>query len=146
MNMVVVAADRTVVGTAFADVTDLTFTVAANTNYYFRFFLRHWVNATTTGARFALNGPASPTSLKAGCHWGFATATAYSGVVTAYETSFFASTAGLTSATPMPAWIEGLLRNGANAGTFALRFAAEVASPGSATVAADSYGVYEVVG
>ena len=137
-------ADQTVVGVAFSDVTDLTFSVAANTDYYFRFIVHYRTNATTTGARFAINGPATPTALRVGGHLPTSTTAANFGSQTAYDTAIFAATAG-PGATTVMCIIEGVFRNGANAGTLALRMAAELASPGSITAYTDSHGILNTI-
>lgn len=135
--------NKTITGTSFAD-TGLSFPVAANTDYVFRFALRVWCDATTTGARFQLTGPASPTAVAAGAFIPSGTGAANAGVVTALSTSFFATTAGTVSTTPVLVIIEGIFRNGANAGTLSLQAAAEVVSPGAVTVAAGSVGTIAV--
>jgi hypothetical protein len=135
-----VTTNRSVTGTAFADVTDLTFPVAANAEYHFRFVVHYTTNATTTGARFAINGPASPTALRVGGILPTGATAMNAGSQAAYDTAIFAATAG-TGSTARMGIIEGVFRNGANAGTLALRFAAEVASPGQVTVLANSHGI-----
>jgi hypothetical protein len=139
-----VTANRSVTGTAFADVTDLTFPVAANTDYSFRFVVHYTTNATTTGARFAINGPASQTALRVGGLLPTGTGAMNTGSQTAYNTAIFAATTG-PGATAVMGIIEGVFRNGANAGTLALRLAAEVISPGQVTVLANSHGVLELI-
>jgi hypothetical protein len=137
-------ANRSVTGTAFADVTDLAFPVAANTDYHFRFVVHYTTNATGTGARFAINGPASPTALRVGGLLPNGTGAMNTGSATAYNTALFAATAG-PGPTAVMGLIEGVFRNGANAGTLALRFAAELASPGQVTVLANSHGTLELI-
>jgi len=139
-----VTADRTVTGTAFADVTDLTFAVSASTNYYFRFVVHYTTNATTTGARFGINGPASQTAVRIGGLLPTGTANSNFGSQNAYNTAIFAATTG-PGATAVTGIIEGVFRNGTNSGTLALRFAAEVVSPGSVTVLTDSFGVLATI-
>ncbi len=137
-QLAVVTATRSVVGTAFADVTDMALPMAANTNYIFHFCLHFTTNASTTGARFAINGPASPNSFRAGILQPTTTAAANFGSVTAYNTAIRAATTG--SVTAVMAVIDGVFRNGANSGNLQLRFAAEVVSPGQVDVLADSFG------
>ena len=144
MAIALVAATRLVVGTVFADVTDLTFPVSANTNYRFRFLVHYTTNATTTGARFAINGPAAPTALRVGGILPNGSSAVNAGSQTAYDTAIFLGTTG-PGATGVLGIIEGVLRNGINAGTLALRFAAEVTSPGQVNVLADSYGELLVI-
>lgn len=47
-----------VVANTLEDVTGLSISVTAGSKYYFRFFVAYSVGASTTGARYALNGPA----------------------------------------------------------------------------------------
>lgn len=112
--------------TTYADVTGMTFSVAANTNYEVSCSIIYQTAATTTGIGISLNGPASPT-LIAGQFISNSTATALNGrSFNAYNgtgkttgvTTANANTYGLFSAS---------FRNGATAGTLALRYASEVA-------------------
>jgi len=48
---------------SYADVTDLSFSVAANTDYAFNFYVTFQSDATTRGVAFSMNGPASPTAI-----------------------------------------------------------------------------------
>jgi hypothetical protein len=127
--------------TTFIDVAGLTFSVSAGVDYYFRAVLHHSSAATTTGIRFAVNGPASPTALRVGGIIPISTVAANFGSVTAYDTPIFASTTGTTAA--VMTIIEGLLRN-LNAGTFAIRVASEVGAA-AVTVLANSHAVIEVL-
>ena len=128
--------------TTFEDVTDLSFSVAANTDYFFRFAGSYTTSATTNGIRLAINGPATPTALRVGGSIPQTNASSSGGSQTAYNTAIFASTNG-GGATALPFIVEGIFRNGANAGTLALRFASEVGDV--STVLADSYGTIEAV-
>jgi len=123
--------------TTFVDVADLTFAVAASTDYYFRFIVHHNSGATTTGIRFAINGPAAPTALRVGGFVPISTVAANFGSQTAYDTAIFASTTGTT--VDVMSIIEGVFRNGTTAGTLALRVAAEVAA--TVTVLPNSHGI-----
>lgn len=51
------------VANTIQDITGLSFPVVANTGYYFRFVIHYDAAATTTGARFSISGPASPSLL-----------------------------------------------------------------------------------
>lgn len=135
-----VTADQTVVGTTPTTVTDLTFAVAANTSYWFRFVVHYFTDATTTGARFGVTGPASPTALRVGGLLPTGTGAANYGSQTAYDTAIFNATTG-PGATNVMGIIEGVFRNGSNAGNFSLRFWAEVVSPGSVTIRLNSHGI-----
>ena len=118
--------------TSFADVTGLTFSLAASTNYYFRFVVHHSCSATTIGIRFAVNGPTSPTALRVGGIIPISTVAANFGSQTAYDTAIFASTTG-TTVTVMSI-IEGVIQNAGNTGTLACRFAAETSTSNAAVV------------
>jgi hypothetical protein len=133
--------DARVVSTSFQDV-GLNMWLAPNTSYYFRFFCRVWSDATTTGARFALNGPAGA-SFRAGAYIGSTTAIADNGVVTAYDTAFMATLTGTVVGTELPVWVDGWIDTGAAAGALSLRFAAEVVSPGTVSVGAGSFGILD---
>jgi hypothetical protein len=51
------------VANTMQDITGLSFSVAANAKYFFEFWIDFTAAATTTGSRFSINGPASPTEL-----------------------------------------------------------------------------------
>lgn len=137
------AADQAISTTTLADVTDLTFALAANTKYHFRFIAIFRSAATTTGIGFSVNGPATPTSLAVGVtitgtiasatagYWGSYFFTAYDG-------------GGLTTgvsatATDYVATVEGYIQTGATAGNIVLRCKSEVAAS-AVTVRAGSFG------
>lgn len=109
---------------ALANVTELTFPVEANKDYYFEFEIIYQSTATNTGINFSINGPATPTSIV------FqrtiptsATANNFQ-QLRAYDAGTTTSTTEAANSDVM-ANVKGFLRNGANAGTLALRFASE---------------------
>lgn len=51
------------VANTIADITGLSFAVTNGNRYYFKFVINYAAAATTTGARFSINGPASPYSV-----------------------------------------------------------------------------------
>lgn len=57
LNLLKKTADQIINGTAFQDITDLTFAVSANTDYAFDFYIT-FRSTTATGFRFSVNGPA----------------------------------------------------------------------------------------
>lgn len=66
LNLVVLASDVTnnnATANTIADVTGLSFSVTAGETYHFEFFIPYTAAATTTGSRWSINGPASPTML-----------------------------------------------------------------------------------
>jgi hypothetical protein len=122
----------------WADITGLSFSVDANVNYEFEAVLFYQTAATTTGARFGVSAPASPTALLAGSNsLPTGTAAMNAGAATANDTAFFAATTG-PGGTTVCAIVKGILRNGANAGTLKMRLISEV-NTSAVTVLIDSY-------
>lgn len=56
-QIVVLTANQTGIGTAFADVTGLSFSLTSGKRYGFHFYVRAQADATTTGIDIAINGP-----------------------------------------------------------------------------------------
>lgn len=129
--------DQTAIGTSYADVTSLGFPVAASTNYAFKYVLFCDANATTTGIDVAVNGPASPTLIAyTQMYWTSATATAFRGA-TAYDNNTASTASNGTAAKGFV--VEGVLRNGTNAGTLIPRAKREAVGTGP-NVRAGSFG------
>lgn len=136
-----VGADVVNATTSFADVTGLTAAVESGKHYNFEAHLFHMANATTTGAFFAINGPTMTamrlllldvvTANVAAAAMGSNTAD-----ITARDTNVSIET---TSAiTPILAILSGWI-NPSAAGTFAIRFASEVAVAAGITVKQGSW-------
>lgn len=122
---------------AYADVTDLTFSIDANAVYFFDFYLMCDADATTTGIDVAVNGAASPTSLHySQLYWTSATAQSTVGA-TAYDNNTASTGSNGTAQKIFRVW--GVVRNGVNAGTLAARVKRE--NVGSGTCRAGSYGM-----
>lgn len=119
-----VTADQSDTTGSFVDVTDLGFSVAANTVYAFDCKFLVTSAALTTGVQIAFNGPATPTSFQyAGWVFG-ATNAIHSPSGNTYD-----STTGQPTTTQVAqslAHFSGTLENGANAGTFIPRLRTEV--------------------
>lgn len=116
-------------GTAntIADVTGLSFSVTAAQTYYFRFQIDYTAAATTTGSRWSINGPGSPTRLSYGSVYSLTTTSVTTNTgLTAYDTPA-ASSASSAATAGNVAIIEGFITPSAN-GTVIARFASEVAS------------------
>ncbi len=107
-----------------ADVTGLSFAVAANTTYLFRFTLIFQSAATGTGIELAMNGPASPTSVNTNILIHQSANDWRNNSVSGYD-SFFAGLAVSAANNGKPATLEGTLVNGANAGVLIVRFKSE---------------------
>lgn len=133
------ASDQSVTNsTALVDVTGLTWAIAANEVWTFEVTFVY-VATTTQDIKFAFNGPTGAT-----VRWWRKSASQTSGEVSVNQIS---SITGLDTSTDVRGTtgsefvivVEGVVRNGANAGTFAPRFAQQVAGAGtSATVKTDS--------
>lgn len=137
-ELLVTTADVVNATTSWADITGLTSPVKAGRTYMFEAALLYVCNATTTGARFGVNGPESPTYLRGGgigTVTGSVTAAAFStptAAVSAYDTSMIgAQTTG--PATEVTALVEGVLIPSAD-GTFAMRSQSEVAVANGVTI------------
>jgi hypothetical protein len=138
MNLVVLASDVTnnnATANTIADVTGLSFSVTAGEGYWFRFRIFYTSAATTTGSRWSINGPASPTWLGFVTSWGLSAA-GTSGTDTttivnqaAYDSpsASNASSPTATAAQGNVAIIEGFIVPSGN-GTVIARFASEVSS------------------
>lgn len=133
------SADRTSTSTSLADVTGLSFAVAANTTYDFEFNIAYTSSASTEGLGLSMNGPASPTSIFYTVYIASATALRDTGYATAYETNFQAIN-GANSAGQGSARISGRLVNGANAGTLIVRFSTETGGANSSVIKTLSFG------
>jgi hypothetical protein len=108
------------------DVTGLSFPVIANKTYWFRFQIQYSAAATTTGSRWAINGP-SITRLNYISEYSLTTTTTTRNTQnTAYD---LPAASNATSATTGSNWaiIEGMITVSANGDVIA-RFASEVAS------------------
>lgn len=121
-----------------AAVNQMTFSLAANTNYVYEFFVRYQTAATTTGIALALDGPASPVFVIGN----FVTQTAAATIGGARFTGInsTAAASGVTGiATDELAYLTGIYMNGANAGTMQLVFTTEV-SGSAATIRTGTCG------
>lgn len=127
---VVLSADQTnnnVTANTIADVTGLSFSVTSGNTYWFRFMVMYTSAATTTGSRWAINGPASPTLLIYKSEYSLTTTSrTINEAVTAYDSPAAASASSAATG-GNTAWVEGIIKPSAN-GTVILRFASEVSS------------------
>lgn len=128
LNLVVLASD--VVnnnGTAntIADVTGLSFSVTAGETYHFEFIIPYTAAATTTGSRWSISGPGSPTLLNYTSQYTLTATSMTTNYATAYDIPAASNATSLTAGNV--AWIAGIIKPSAN-GTVIARFASEVAS------------------
>lgn len=130
-------------GTAntIADITGLSFSVTSGVRYEFEFFLVYTAAAITTGARFSVSGPASPTAL----HYSTQIPTTTSGMGfsngnSAYDTPAAAQASSAATGSNI-ATIRGVIQPSAT-GTLIGRFASEVSSSAIVVKANFSYVKY----
>lgn len=118
--------------TSWADITGLSIPVLAGKTYAFSAAILYQTNATTTGARFGVNGPATPTYLRLA---GIGTVTVSASAaavstqtasVSAYDTSAIGAQTTGPGTVDSLAVIEGTIVPSAD-GTFAMRSQSEVA-------------------
>lgn len=127
-SVAVLAADVTnnnAVANSIADVTGLSFAVVSGTRYWFEFFIRYTSAATTTGSRWAINGPAFSELTYDSDYTLTATTRTLNSGNTAYDLPAASSASSLTAGNM--AWIAGWVKPSAD-GTVIARFASEVAS------------------
>jgi hypothetical protein len=128
LNLVVLASDVTnnnAVANTIADVTGLSFSVTAGETYHFEFFIPYTSAATTTGSRWSVSGPGSPTMLNYTSQYTLTATTLTSNYATAYDIPAASNASSLTAGNI--AWLAGIIKPSAN-GTVIARFASEVAS------------------
>ncbi len=146
INTLRTAANQTINGTAFQNITGLTFAVSANTDYAFQFRIVFQSAMTTTGFRFGVSGPAGAT-LEYTLRYQTVANSTTAGVATyldqhntAYD-SMTATAATITANVDLYATIEGRINIGGTAGTFAARVASELAN-NDLTVRKGSWGMW----
>jgi hypothetical protein len=115
--------------TTFSNVTGLSFSVAATTNYVINCQIVWQGSASTAGVKFQWTGPASPTAVAASSTFGITATTTGNAAATAFS-SAMANTGTITATTNFAAEVSLGLVNGANAGTVQL----QAASNGTGTV------------
>jgi hypothetical protein len=109
-----------------ANVTGLSFAVTANVTYRFRALVYYTAAATTTGSRWAISGPTSPTLIAYSSTYALTATTTTANNVAAYDVPA-ACNASSASTTGNIAQIEGIIRPSAS-GTVIVRFASEIAN------------------
>jgi len=130
LTTVVLGSDVTnnnAVANTIADVTGLSFSVLLGKTYWFEFHIAYTAAATTTGSRWSINGPATPTYLSYASWYSLTTTTrTENNHLQAYDQPA-ASNATSAATGNNYARIEGIIRPSAD-GTLIARFASEVAN------------------
>jgi len=137
LNMVVLASNvvnNNATANTMADVTGLSFAVTAGETYWFSFQIIYQAAATTTGSRWAINGPASPSMLAYTADNTLTATTLTLGNNSAYDLPAAANATSLigTALAGNLARIDGFITPSAD-GTVVARFASEIS--GSAITA-----------
>lgn len=130
LQLVVLSADVTNNnGTAntMQDVTGFSFPVVAGETYYFKFAIQYTAAATTTGSRWSISGPASPTALRFTSRYSLTSTTETNNQgLSAYDTPAASNATSAATGSNL-AIIEGYITPSASGNVIA-RFASEVAS------------------
>lgn len=128
LNTVTLASDVTnnnVSANTIADVTGLSFSVTAGETYWFEFVIAYTAAATTTGSRWSINGPGSPTLLNYRSEYTLTATSMTVNSATAYDTPAASNATSLTAGNVATVW--GIITPSGN-GTVIARFASEVSS------------------
>ena len=133
LNVVVLSSDVTNnngVANTIADVTGLSFSVVSGQTFWFEFVIPYTSAATTTGSRWSVNGPGSPTLLNYRSEYTLTATTTTVNSATAYDIPAASNATSLTAGNVATIW--GIITPSSD-GTLIARFASEVSS--SAVVA-----------
>jgi len=124
-NVLTASSDVANSTTSFADITGLTFSVTSGETYVFEALIPYTSAATTTGSKWAVNGPSSPTYVAYRTEIPTTTTSTRIEYGDSYDaTSASAQTPGITY---VIAKIEGIVKVSAS-GTLAMRFGSEVST------------------
>ena len=129
------------VANTIADVTALSFAVTSGVRYKFKFYITYTSAATTTGSRWAINGPTT-TELNYFSYYTLTATSQTTNFAVAYDIPAASNATSLTAGNV--AQIEGIIKPSAN-GTVIARFASEVSSSAVIALAGLSYVDYEVI-
>lgn len=125
-----------------ADVTGLSFSVTSGTTYRFKFFVVYTSAATTTGSRWAINGPAATFVNYNSTYTLTATSVTTNSGTSAYDIPAASNASSLSSGNI--AIVEGIIKPSAN-GTVILRFASEISGSAIVAKANQSYVEYQAI-
>lgn len=128
LNIVVLGSDvvnNNAVANTIADVTGLSFSVVSGETYWFEFIIPYTSAATTTGSRWSINGPGSPTLLAYRSEYTLTATSLTNNSATAYDIPAASSASSLTAGNIATIW--GIITPSSN-GTVTARFASEVTS------------------
>lgn len=129
------------VANTIADVTGLSFPVTTGLRYKFYFYITYTSAATTTGSRWAINGP-STTELNYFSKYTLTATSETTNYAVAYNIPAASNASSLTAGNV--ARIEGIIKPSAD-GTVTARFASEISGSAVVALAGLSYVEYEVI-
>lgn len=121
----------------------LQFAVLANEDYRFRFVI-FYETAAAADFKYTVDGPSSPTLVRIFHRSVAPAATAFGGILTETAFGFTAVAITAASATAGVIFIDGVLHNGANAGTVAFQWAQNTNNGGTTEVLKGSYVEYSL--
>lgn len=128
-NRIIKTSDQTSTSTTYADDTELKFPVSANKIYEYR-GLVFILTANTGGLKHSVDGPASPTYVRLGLNL-------YALFQTSYGSNVITNTVDFNVSLTVP--VAGVISNGANAGTVAMRWAQASGPSGTLRIYAGSW-------
>lgn len=108
-------------------VNQMDFTLAASSNYVFEYWVRYQTAAATTGLVLGIQTPASPVGVW--MDWSSAlaaTGTKVGGAAIGSNTTLSIASGDVAAGGQQLAYVTGMVMNGSNAGTMALRWCSEV--------------------
>lgn len=119
--------------TTYADLTGLSFSVAAGENWVFMCGLFATAASATPNMKFTFTGPATPTAVTFGA--------VGSGIpiTSGYQAAFGSDCVYTKIAVPEILWLGGHLRNGANAGTVQPQFAQQTSNASDSVIVGNSF-------
>lgn len=130
-------------GSSFVDIPGMAVPIEANKKYAFEYVIQAYTDQTTTGIDVAMNGPASPVSIRYTQPRFGAT-----GVVTTVATVYDNDTAsgtGPTAGTPGRVFeMRGIIENGINAGNLVPRIKREAVGTGPAVMPGTWGRIWEI--
>lgn len=135
LNIVVLISDvinNNAVANTMADITGLSFPVIAGETYWFEFVIPYTSAAATTGSRWSISGPGSPTLLNYRSEYTLAATTTTLNSATAYDIPATSNATSLTTGNVATIW--GVIKPSGD-GLVIARFASEIASSAITTKA-----------
>lgn len=133
------SSDQNWTNDTLADITDLTFAIAANQKVRIRGHVQVYPTGTTGSFKFGFNGPASPTNMAISI-FGYEDGSPSTLNAGTWHSTYVSTAMAFTTATQNNhIFFEGVFENGTNAGTFACRGAQSTTDASATTVMRGSH-------